>query len=144
MDTWCDDLGEEDIAYFMSLEKGWSSDVYGLSWLNKVFDPHTRAKAGRGRRLLIVNGHSSHVNIKFLDQCDRLKILVLILPPHSTHLLQPLDCGNFLPLATYYGQGINSVLTDSNSKVSMTKQMFFGVFKPAFKKAFSESNIRSA
>jgi hypothetical protein len=144
MDTWLDDLNEEDIAYFATSEKGWSSDAYGLDWLNKVFDKHTRAKAGRGRRLLIVDGHSSHVNMAFLDQCDRLKILVLILPPHSTHRLQPLDCGNFLPLSTYYGQGIQGILTDSEGAVSMTKRMFFGVFKPAFEKAFSEENIRSA
>ena len=85
MDTWLDDLQEEDITYFASSEKGWSSDAYGLSWLKKVFDQHTKAKAGRGRRLLIVDGHSSHVNMAFLDQCDRLKILVLILPPYLTY-----------------------------------------------------------
>jgi hypothetical protein len=144
MDTWLDDLDEHDIAYFASSEKGWSNDAYGLAWLNKVFDPHTRSKAKRSRRLLIVDGHSSHVNMDFLDRCDRLKILVLILPPHSTHKLQPLDCGNFLPLATYYSQGITAVLTNSEGETSMTKRMFFGIFKSAFVKAFSEENIRSA
>jgi hypothetical protein len=79
----------------------------------------------------------------FLDRCDRLKILVLILPPHSTHKLQSLDCGNFLPLATYYSQEITAILTNSEGETSMTKRMFFGIFKPAFVKAFSEENIRS-
>jgi hypothetical protein len=144
MDTWVDDLQEGDVVYFASLEKGWSSDAYGLLWLNQVFDPHTRKKAGRSRRLLIVDGHSSHVNMAFLDRCDRLKILVLILPPYLTHKLQPLDCGNFLPLATYYSQGINRILLDSEGAVRMTKRLFFGVFKPAFLDAFSEENIRSA
>ena len=144
IDTWVDDLQEEDVAYFASSEKGWSSDAYGLAWLNKVFDPHTRTKAKRSRRLLIVDGHSSHVNMAFLDRCDRLKILVLILPPHSTHKLQPLDCGNFQPLATRYSQGINRILSDSEGEASMTKRLFFGVFKPAFLQAFSEENIRSA
>ena len=45
MDIWLNDLQEEDIAYFASLEKGWSSDAYGLTWLNQVFDPHMKAKA---------------------------------------------------------------------------------------------------
>jgi hypothetical protein len=31
MDTWVDDLQEEDVAYFASSEKGWSSDAYGLA-----------------------------------------------------------------------------------------------------------------
>ena len=144
MDTWLDDLEEHDIAYFASSEKGWSSDAYGMAWLNKVFDPHTRDKAKRSRRLLIVDGHSSHVNMAFIDRCDRLKILVLILPPHSTHKLQPLDCGNFLPLAIFYGQEITAILTDSEGETSMTKRMFYGCFKPAFEKAFCVENIESA
>jgi hypothetical protein len=61
--------------------------VYGLVWLNKVFDPHTRDKAKRSRRLLIVDGHLLHVNMAFIDRCDQLKILVLILSPHLTHKL---------------------------------------------------------
>jgi hypothetical protein len=31
MDTWLDDLNEDDVAYFASSEKGWLSDVYGLA-----------------------------------------------------------------------------------------------------------------
>jgi hypothetical protein len=83
------------VVYFASSEKGWSSNTYGLAWLNKVFDLYTRTKAKRSRRLLIVDGHLLYVNMAFLDRCDRLKILVLILSPHSTHKLQPLDYGNF-------------------------------------------------
>jgi hypothetical protein len=36
------------------------------------------------------------------------------------------------------------ILTDSEGETSMTKRMFYGCFKPAFEKAFSEENIRSA
>jgi hypothetical protein len=97
-DTWVEDLGNE-IAYFAASDNGWSCDNLGLQWLIKVFDPYTRTKAGRGKRLLIVDGHSSHVNMKFLDAADRLRIIVHIMPPHSTHRLQPLDVGLFGPLA---------------------------------------------
>jgi hypothetical protein len=44
-----------------------SCDTYGLDWLTKVFDKHTREKAGRGRRLLIVDGYLLHVNMAFLN-----------------------------------------------------------------------------
>ena len=80
----------------------------------------------------------------FINRCDRLKILLLILPPHSTHKLQPLDCGNFLPLLIYYSQEINAILTDSEGESNMTKRMFYGLFKLAFEKAFSIENIESA
>jgi hypothetical protein len=82
--SWLDDVGD-DAAYFAASANRWSCDALGLQWLEKVFDRHTKAKAGRGRRLLIVDGHSSHINMRFLDTADRLRILVLVLPSHTTH-----------------------------------------------------------
>lgn len=81
-DTWVDEVGVNDEAYFGSSENGWSNDAIGLHWLEQVFDRHTRGIAGNRRRLLIVDGHSSHMNMAFLNKCDQLRILVLILPPH--------------------------------------------------------------
>ena len=74
----------------------------GRNWLEQVFHRCTVKKAGNRRRLLLVDGHSSHVNMQFIDRCDSLRILLLILPPHTTHRLQPLDVGLFSPLSTYY------------------------------------------
>ena len=78
------------------------SNEFGMGYLTQVFDPHTRAKAGRGKRLLIVDGHSSHVNLAFLEECNKRRICVLILPPHITQRLQPCGVGAFLPLSTKY------------------------------------------
>ena len=63
--TWVDDLDESDEAYFAASTNGWSSDAFGLQWLQKVFNRHTSDKSGQGWRMLIVDGHSSHVNLKF-------------------------------------------------------------------------------
>jgi len=68
-DSWVDELGSE-IAYFAASDNGWSCNKLGLDWLQKVFDLYTREKAGHSRRLLIVDGHSSHVNMGFLDWAD--------------------------------------------------------------------------
>jgi hypothetical protein len=76
--------------------------------------------------------------------CDKLRIIVHILPAHSTHKLQPLDVGLFSPLATYYSDGLNKCLYSSIVIVSMTKNLFYPIFKDAFQKAFTESNIKSA
>jgi hypothetical protein len=123
-DSWVDELTDKDEAFFASSKNGWSNNEFGLNYLKDIFDPYTRAKAGRGRRLLIVDGHSSHVNMAFIDMCDRLRILVMILPPHSTHRLQPLDVGLFQPLATAYSNELNSLMHKGESFVTMTKRMF--------------------
>ena len=83
-------------------KKGWTNEDLGMSWLTKIFDRHTKAKAGYSKRLLLMDGHSSHVNLRFINYCDQNDILLVILPPHSTHRLQPLDVGIFSPLAGIY------------------------------------------
>jgi hypothetical protein len=123
-DLWVEDFNEGDEAYFAATTNGWSCNSLRLQWLQKVFDRHTKAKAGNRRRLLIVDGHSSHVNLKFIEWADNNRILVLILPPHSTHRLQPLDVGLFSPLATAYSNQISKLMANSFGVVSMTKRMF--------------------
>jgi len=68
-DTWVEDLEDLDDFFFGTSSNGWSNDAFGLQWLTQVFDPATRDIAGRGKRLLIVDGHSSHVNIAFINKC---------------------------------------------------------------------------
>jgi DDE superfamily endonuclease len=70
----------------------------GQNWLENVFDRLTKEKAKRERRLLLVVGHSSYVNMRFINYADVNRIVLAVLPPHSTHRLQPLDVGLFSPL----------------------------------------------
>ena len=86
-DSWVEDLQEEDEVYFAASKNGWSCDNLGLQWLERIFHHHTKDKSGNRRQLLIVDGHSSHVNMKFINFADENRILILILPPHSTHRL---------------------------------------------------------
>ena len=144
-DTWLDDFDPvRDYAFFASSENGWSSDLLGQNWLENVFDRLTKEKAKRSRRLLIVDGHSSHVNMRFIDYADMNRIVLAVLPPHSTHRLQPLDVGLFSPLATYYSQQIDKLLAESQGLVRITKRDFWLLFHEAWKQAFTAKNVQSA
>jgi hypothetical protein len=142
-DTWVEDVNPDDEAFFAVSTKGWSCDVLGLNWLENVFHHYTKQKAGNRRCLLIVDGHSSYVNLKFINKCDNLRILLLILPSHSTHHLQPLDVSLFALLAIYYINGLNKLMFNSLGMVNMSKRAFWSVFFPAWQQAFSEKNINS-
>jgi hypothetical protein len=99
-DTWLNNFDENGkIAYFAITQKGWTNENVKLYWLEHIFNRHTKAKAGNHRRLFIVNGHNSHVNMRFINYCDQNRILLTILPSHLTYRLQPLDIGLFAPLA---------------------------------------------
>ena len=64
-------------------------------WLQKVFERYTKPKRTTQKRLLIVDGYSSYINMAFIDWADQHGIILLILPPYTTHRLQPIDVGLF-------------------------------------------------
>jgi hypothetical protein len=141
--TWVDELTKQDEAFFASSKSGWSNNEFALTYLKQIFDPYTREKAGRSRRLLIIDSHQSHVNWDFLTTYDRLRILVCILPPHTTHHLQPLDVSLFQPLATAYSKGLNTLMYNGKGHVQVTKRLFWPLFRDAWKSSFTTSNIES-
>jgi hypothetical protein len=143
-DSWVEDVDASEDVYFAASSNGWSSHAHGQSWLEKVFNRHTKEKAGRGRRILLVDGHSSHVNLQFLDWADRRRIIIVVLPPHSTHRLQPLDVGLFSPLAKAYSQELDTIIHQSFGMTSMTKRLFWCAFRRAWLKSFTAANIISA
>lgn len=87
-----------DKWFFSANTKGCTSNLHGLEWLKRVFEPSTRTKANGQYRLLICDGHDSHISGSFIAHCLQNRIVLLILPPHTSHLLQPLDVVLFGPL----------------------------------------------
>ena len=63
------------------------------------------------------------------------------MPPHSSHILQPLDVGCFSPLKTLYSKQIESLICVRINYI--TKLKFLPAFKEAFEAAFTEQNIKS-
>ena len=56
-----------------------------------------RGISNQKRHLLIVDGHNSHVIIEVVMQEMQVGLDVLTLPSHTSHRLQPLDVGVFVP-----------------------------------------------
>ena len=54
-------------------------------------------KANNKKRLLIYDGYNSYILTEFIHYCIN-NILILLLIPHSFHLIQPLNIGIFEPL----------------------------------------------
>ncbi|XP_044761182.1 tigger transposable element-derived protein 6-like [Coccinella septempunctata] len=72
-----------------------------LNWFKNHFLP----RKGEGKALLILDGHSSHCScVELLETAEANDVILLCLPPHSTHYLQPLDRAFFKSLKTFYYQ----------------------------------------
>ena len=122
-------------------DNGWTNDKLGLKWLSEVFEPNTASKSIGKYRLLILDGHNSHATPEFDQYCSDRSIITLCMPPHSSHLLQPLDVGCFSPLKRAYGTQISEFIRLGIHHVD--KAEFLPAFMQARIEAFSIRNIQS-
>jgi hypothetical protein len=121
-------------------ENGWTTNKIGFDWIQH-FEKHTKDRTIGKYRLLILDGHESHISLQFQKYCKDHSIITLCMPSHSSHLLQPLDVGCFSPLKTAYGHQIEKLVRLRINHI--TKLEFLPAFKEAFKAAFTDQNICS-
>jgi DDE superfamily endonuclease len=76
-----------------------------MQWI-RHFDKHTKSRLNSPEeyRLLLCDGHDSHISAELCAYCLQNRIVLILLPPHSSHLLQPLDVCIFSPLKTALSQ----------------------------------------
>jgi hypothetical protein len=120
-------------------ENGWTTNEIGLEWIQH-FDKHTKSRTIGKYRLLILDGHGSHHSTDFELYCKENDIVTLWMPPHSSHLLQPLDVACFSPLKAAYGKQIEALMRASITHV--TKEDFFPAFYAAHQAAITKENIQ--
>ncbi len=112
---WFLDEGIEEFKdwKFESFSKGWTSDDIAVRWLNTVFIPQTWVPRNRSR-LLIVDGHGSHITDDFIYGCFNSNIYLLFLSPHASYVLQPLDLSVFGPIKAHYRTAIGNLIYQSD------------------------------
>ena len=89
-----------------------------------------------------MDGHGSHKTKKFRETCEDNNIIPLYLPPHSTHLLQPLDLGIFGPIKYGYKAKL-SKLAHALGTDPVKQQLFLLNYYEARQEKLTERIIRS-
>ena len=123
-------------------ENGWTNNEIGFTWLKSTFDIHTKHCTVGRYRLLIFDGHGSHITPEFDYYCHENAIIVLCMPAHSSHLLQPLDVGCFSALKRFYGQEVEQLMGIGISHID--KQEFLQLYQQVRPKALHSANIQSS
>jgi hypothetical protein len=121
-------------------DNGWTNDGLGLEWI-KHFNSYTESCAVGAYRLLILDGHSSHATPEFDQFCMGHKIITLCMPPHTSHLLQPLDVGCFSPLKVLYGHEVSELARQSVYHVD--KDEFLYIYARVRTSVLSGQNVLS-
>lgn len=137
--TWFE--GDTPDWMYTTSENGWTANRIALGWLQQIYIPETSKECSR-HRMLIMDGHGSHIDIEFLWLCKQHNIQLLFLPAHSSHVLQPLDLGVFSPLKTRYRKGI-AELASLDDAAPVKKQRFLSLYNLARTEALTSRVIRS-
>ena len=79
--------GPDGALYYKS-DNGYMDTELFYGFIYKLFIPHTIHIPGP--KLLILNGHGSHLNIYITNLCRENNIHLYCLPPHTTHIFSHL------------------------------------------------------
>ena len=123
--------------------------AYALSdsgWINaKIFDDwfhnHFLCYAPPVRPiLLMLDGHSSHYNPSVIEAAAEEGVIIFCLPPHTTHLTQPLDKDCFAPLKSYWREECQTYLSKNKGR-AITRFQFSQIFSKAWVRGMTMTNV---
>lgn len=112
-------------------EKGYMNAATFIKWLDHFveFSKPTKERPV----LLILDNHSSHVSYQAVAYAKSKNIVMVSLPPHSSHKTQPLDRVFFKPLKTNYDQVADSWISCHPGQVITTYHVA-ELFKTAYER----------
>ncbi|CAH2010540.1 unnamed protein product [Acanthoscelides obtectus] len=109
------------------------------AWLLHHFIPRKE----QGKALLVLDGHSSHCSdVEILDLATANDIILLCLPSHTTHWLQPLDRSFFKPLKVYWNEACKKWVQNNPGR-KLSRLQFPSLLNTAWCKAASVQNAVS-
>jgi hypothetical protein len=119
---------------------GWTDNATAMDWIQH-FDQHTGVRRKGVYRMIVLDGHESHISAQFDQFCKEKNIITLCLPAHSSHLTQPCDVGCFSVLKRSYGKELEHFIKTHINHI--TKPEFFIAFKAAHFATMTPGNIKA-
>jgi len=141
LEDWVTKTDLDDNVLIGVSETSYSNDWLALDWLVHIDRFSSKRKIG-SHHLLLLDEYGSHCTKQFLEFCNEKNIIPFCLPPHSTHLLQPLDVVVFQPLKHYHAEAIEEATRTGCS--DFNKIEFLAAIESIREKAFKRSTIISA
>lgn len=115
--------GPTDCRFNIS-ESGWMEIPNFLDWFKTLFLPFVDKI--EGPKLLIYDGHSSHISVEVCEAAIMHDVHILVLPAHSSHIYQPLDVSVYKSMKSSWKKILDDWYISNNS--SVTKEVFPSLF----------------
>ena len=83
---------------------GWSNSEVFRIYMKNHFLKYVQGRNPSDTILALYDGHKSHISLDLIDWAKNNNIVLFVLPPHCSHILQPLDVGCFGAFQLKYNQ----------------------------------------
>ncbi|XP_063227417.1 uncharacterized protein LOC134533739 [Bacillus rossius redtenbacheri] len=127
MESWIDTNSDARTGYAAS-KSGWMDGEIFLNWFKKVFLPNIPEERPV---LLILDGHKSHVSLPMILKAVEHQVVLVKLPPHTTHVTQPMDVGVFKGLKSNWDKKLTK-WQRQNPRKKIPKQEFVNILISTF------------
>ena len=123
-------------------QSGWSNAEIFHTYLTDHFHRYSTPRSAEKPLLLLYDGHRSHITPNLIDWAVENNIILYVLPPHTSHILQPMDVGCFGPFSKIYS---NECLKFQRSHgATVTHYTVCSLACKAYAAALSQQNLQSA
>ncbi|KAM5517601.1 transposase [Fusarium oxysporum f. sp. phaseoli] len=137
-----EELKEVADWYYITSDNGWTDNHIAIEWLREVYLPQTQPEDESDARLIILDGHRSHVSDEWMATCFLNNVYCCYLPAHCSHGLQPLDNGVFNVSKAAYRKELQK-LTSLTDSAPVDKVNFIKAYAKAREVGMTKKNILS-
>ena len=121
---------------------GYMDEELFLTWFEEIVvvgTSHVRPT------LLIMDCHGSHITYSVIKRAMEKNIKIILLAPHTTNVLQPLDVGLFRSLKANLSKVTDGVkmLSVTGDYQNIDKTNFTAIFKESFERSMSLATIKN-
>ena len=120
-------------------DSGWVTTQLFLQWFGH-FVEHAGPSKER-RVLLFMDNHSSHISSDIIAQARLHGVDIVTIPPHSSHVVQPLDLTIYGPLKQAWARQV-SYYHDANPGQRITDRQVGGILARAWRSAMRTDSIK--
>jgi hypothetical protein len=118
-------------------KSGWINKELFVQWLHHFIDFSRSSRANKV--LLILDNHEAHSSATAIDLCKENGVILLSLPPHTSHKMQPLDRTVFGPLKAFYYRECDTFMR-LHPGDKITDYQVSSLFNKAYLKAATMAN----
>ena len=116
-DSWC--VGGPPNTHYNTSASGWMEADSFFEWFESLFLKYKQS----GACVLFFDNHNSHITLKLVNLAIKNNVHLICIPPHTSHVFQPLDVAAYKPLKSSWRKIVHEYYHDNYCKV-IDKQNF--------------------